>query len=54
MGKDIGIEGKVTTYVARHTFATVLKRSNKVNTTVISKAISHKTEAITQTLLEEL
>ena len=52
MAKDLGIEGNVTTYVARHTFATVLKKSKNVNTAVISEAMGHKTEAITQVYLK--
>lgn len=51
MAKQLGIEGNVTTYVARHTFGTVLKTSG-VNTAIISEAMGHKTEAITQTYLK--
>lgn len=38
----------LTSYVARHTFATVLKRSG-VSTAIISESMGHQTEAITQT-----
>lgn len=45
---DINIP--LTTYVARHTYATVLKRSG-VSTSIISEGMGHATEAITQTYL---
>ena len=51
IGKDLNIETPLTTYVARHSMATVLKRSG-VSTTIISQAMGHKTEAITQTYLK--
>ena len=51
IGKRIGLATPLTTYVARHTFATVLKRSG-VETAIISQAMGHKTEAITQTYLK--
>ncbi|WP_345952399.1 site-specific integrase [Mucilaginibacter sp. PAMB04168] len=53
--KKIAIDAKIdtplTTYVARHTFATVLKRSG-VSTAIISESMGHQTEAITQTYLK--
>ncbi|MHB9147430.1 MAG: site-specific integrase [Candidatus Amoebophilus sp.] len=45
------IDANLTTYVARHTYATVLKKSN-VPTAVISEALGHKSEFITQTYLK--
>jgi integrase len=51
IGKEAGVVTPLTSYVARHTFATVLKRSG-VNTAVISEAMGHQTEAITQTYLK--
>ncbi len=45
------LEVKLTTYVARHTFATVLKRSG-VSTSMISAMMGHETEKITQTYLD--
>jgi site-specific recombinase XerD len=45
-----GINIPLTTYVARHTYATVLKKSG-VSTSVISESMGHATEAITQTYL---
>lgn len=50
IGKLAGIETPLTTYVARHSFATALKRSG-VSTAVISESMGHKTESITQTYL---
>ena len=41
----------ITTYVARHSFATALKKSD-VPTAVISEMMGHKTEAITQIYLD--
>jgi integrase len=51
IGETAGIEIPLTSYVARHTFATVLKRSG-VSTAIISESMGHKTEAITQTYLK--
>jgi len=41
----------VTFYVARHTYATVLKKQG-VSTAVISEGLGHKTESITQVYLD--
>ncbi|OJW67109.1 MAG: hypothetical protein BGO68_00025 [Candidatus Amoebophilus sp. 36-38] len=49
--KQVGILVNLTTYVARHTYATVLKQSG-VSTGVISEALGHKGEQITQTYLK--
>ena len=46
-----GIEVKLTTYVARHSFATVLKRSG-VNTSIISESLGHSSESVTQIYLD--
>jgi integrase len=51
IGKSVGIDIPLTSYVARHTFATVLKRSG-VSTAIISESMGHQTEAITQTYLK--
>lgn len=45
-----GVDAVLTTYVARHSFATALKHSG-VATAVISEAMGHQTEGITQTYL---
>lgn len=47
----VDIETPLTTYVARHSFATSLKRSG-THTAVISQAMGHKTEAITAIYLD--
>ncbi|WP_421827103.1 site-specific integrase [Larkinella sp.] len=52
IGRLAGIETPLTTYVARHSFATALKNSG-VHTAIISEAMGHQTEAITQTYLAE-
>ena len=45
------IDTKITTYVARHSFATVLKRSG-VNVALISEALGHSDLATTQIYLD--
>lgn len=47
----VGIEGNITSYVARHSYATVLKR-NGVSTSIISESLGHQTEHMTQTYLD--
>ena len=53
--KDIGRKLKLplplTTYVARHSYATVLKRAG-VSTAIISESLGHSSEKITQTYLD--
>jgi site-specific recombinase XerD len=51
IGEKAGLSIPLTTYVARHTFATVLKRSG-VNTAIISESLGHSSEKITQTYLD--
>jgi integrase len=46
-----GISLHLTTYVSRHSYATVLKRAG-VSTAVISEGMGHETEAITQHYLD--
>jgi integrase len=53
MAKMVGIEINLTTYVARHTFATVLKRSG-VSTSKISELFGHGDEKTTQIYLDGL
>lgn len=50
LAKQAGVDAVLTTYVARHSFATALKYSG-VSTAVISQAMGHQTEGITQTYL---
>ena len=51
IAKMIGLEINLTTYVARHSFATVLKRSG-VNTSIISESLGHSSEKVTQIYLD--
>jgi site-specific recombinase XerD len=52
IAETVGISVKLTTYVARHSFATVLKR-NGISTSKISDMMGHANESITQTYLDE-
>ena len=47
----IGLKTPITTYVARHTFATVLKRSG-VNIAIISESLGHSDLSTTQIYLD--
>jgi len=49
--KDLGIEKRATTYVARHTFSTVLKRSG-ASTEVIQEALGHTDKKTTENYLD--
>jgi len=49
--KKVGIEGNITSYVARHSYGTVLKK-NKIPTSVIRESMGHQTEQMTQTYLD--
>jgi integrase len=51
LGAQAGIATPLTTYVARHSFATTLRRSG-TNTAVISQAMGHKSEAVTAVYLD--
>lgn len=51
IGQELGLPIKLTTYVARHSFATVLKRAG-VSTSVISESLGHSSEKITQIYLD--
>lgn len=51
IGEYLDISLKLTSYVARHSFATVLKRSG-VNTSIISEAMGHSSEKVTQIYLD--
>lgn len=46
------IDKHITSYVARHSFATILKKSS-VATAIISEMMGHKSESVTQTYLDE-
>lgn len=51
IGKEANIDIPLTTYVARHTFATTLKKSG-VNTAIISEALGHRNQEITEIYLK--
>ena len=51
IGKELGIPIDLTTYVARHSYATVLKRSG-VSTAIISESLGHSSERVTQIYLD--
>lgn len=51
IAKEVGIEVPLTTYVARHSFATSLKKAG-VATAIISEAMGHKSEAVTVIYLD--
>ena len=52
LGKELRISTDVTTYVARHSFATVLKKSG-VNIGIISQALGHQDIKTTQIYLSK-
>ena len=53
--KDIGEKLKLplplTTYIARHSYATILKRAG-VSTAIISESLGHSSERVTQIYLD--
>ena len=51
LGEQIGLEMPLTTYVARHTYATVLKRSG-VSVALISESLGHSDLSTTQIYLD--
>lgn len=51
IGKKIGFEGNITTYMARHTFATNL-RNMDISTAKIQNMLGHSTEKTTQVYLD--
>ena len=51
IGKELEIQIDLTTYVARHSYATVLKRSG-VSTAIISESLGHSSERVTQIYLD--
>lgn len=53
MGKLVGISIPLTTYVARHSAATHMKKSG-VSVSVISQAMGHESEKVTQIYLDSI
>lgn len=51
IGNELNLPVKLTTYVARHSFATVLKREG-VSTSIICETLGHSSEKITQIYLD--
>ena len=51
IGKELEIPITLTTYVARHSHATVLKKAG-IATSIISEALGHSSERVTQTYLD--
>lgn len=51
VGENLNLPLPLTTYVARHSFATVLKRAG-VSTSIISESLGHSSEKITQVYLD--
>ena len=51
IAEEMGIESHITSYVARHSWATILKRQG-VSTSMISEMMGHSTEAVTQSYLD--
>ena len=51
LATQFGVEGNVTTYVARHSFASVLKKSG-VNIALICEALGHSDLTTTQIYLD--
>lgn len=51
ISKEIGIDKKVTTYFARHSFATVLKRSG-TSTEMIGELLGHQSVDVTKNYLD--
>lgn len=51
IGEKLELPILLTTYVARHSYATVLKRSG-VSTSIISESLGHSSEKITQVYLD--
>ena len=51
IGEELNIPIKLTTYCARHSYATVLKRAG-VATSIISESLGHSSERVTQIYLD--
>lgn len=51
VGEELNLPIKLTSYVARHSFGTVLKRSG-VSTSIISESLGHSNEKVTQIYLD--
>ena len=52
IGLVLNLSIPLTTYVARHSYATVLKTGPGVSTSIISESLGHSSERITQIYLD--
>lgn len=53
IASKLGIDKNITSYYARHSFATVLKRSGK-STSIIKEALGHENEKTTESYLDSI
>lgn len=51
IGREMGVKKSLTSYVARHSWATLMKNSG-VSTSVISEGLGHSSEEVTQIYLD--
>ena len=51
IGEELNMPIKLTTYVARHSYATILKRAG-VSTSIICESLGHSSEKVTQVYLD--
>lgn len=51
IGEELNIPIKLTTYVARHSYATILKRAG-ISISIISESLGHSSERVTQIYLD--
>jgi site-specific recombinase XerD len=51
IGETLKLDVKLTTYVARHTFATVLKKEG-ISVSIIGQALGHEDEKTTRIYLD--
>jgi integrase len=54
IAKDAGIEKKITTHIARHTFASIAIRKTNGNINFVQNALKHSSPLITQAYLDSL
>ena len=51
IAEQVGIEERLTSYVARHSWATIMKRDG-ISTSMIFEMMGHSTEKVTQSYLD--
>ena len=51
IGEKVGLSTQLSTYVARHSWATIAKKSG-ISTAIISEGLGHDTEQTTQIYLD--